>query len=244
MDPEDREIIFMEHLDCDDQQDWFFSDDTRCRKFFTALAGMNSIQPDTQYAPCLSLYDMDKKLQTGLHAVESAWDASADGTLSPELKELTDRFPSGCEEISREFRELVKAVSSMETGLMGVGLQMHSGWRRSTGELLMVDLEPNIGPRFYDFARQTVGCDGPPENENGFALSLEELSEHYLSECVRFGGPAVRLAQFEREIRALGLFTWIAEEISYELWGPGSPYPDAVYEILSMLAGAFGISPR
>ncbi len=44
-----------------------------------------------------------------------------------------------------------------------------------TGELLIL-------------GQQTSGSGNPPEFENGFALSIKDISERFLEEYVRFGG--------------------------------------------------------
>lgn len=103
----------------------------------------------------------------------------------------------------------------METGLAHTDFYPeNTGWRRETGELLMIDLEfVGFAPLFYDVA----GWIGAPDNIQKRCCPRRELAQYYLEQYARWGGCPVPLEQFLEDTRIL----WMASEFKMLGWRLG-----------------------
>ena len=85
----------------------------------------------------------------------------------------------------------------MSTGLIHSDIYPeNTGWRRETGELLILDLEwIGFGPRFYDAASLL----GAPDDQQPHFRRRDKLAQYYMEEYVRWGGEAIPLSKFMEE---------------------------------------------
>ena len=209
MGPDEREIIFLEYLrPAGDLHPfrWFFSDEDRLRHFLALAARFNAIRPSEEYETRLyhqPIGDVCRWLNNGAEALGRIWERAATGELGPTLRDLCAASGEKLPLLQGLAADLVAPVSRMAVGLVhGDYYPDSTGWRRDTGELLMVDLEGvRLAPRFSDVGRWL----GAPDAVQPRCLPREELARHYLAEYARWGGSAVPLEQFLEETRLLCL---------------------------------------
>jgi len=213
-DKEGREILFLEYLDpAKDIYPFseFLMDADRLCQFLTVAARFNALRPCGEYAARLPRHDVAKRLKAVVPILGSLWGHACKGELGEAMEHLCldslDKLPH----LQMLANSLARNVTEMETGLVHFDLYPDSvGWRRQTGELLVLDLEMvGFAPRFYDVAHWL----GLPDEVQPRCLPRVKLARHYLEEYVRCGGTAVSLERFLEEISVL----WIVQTLSM-LW--------------------------
>ena len=206
---DEREIIFLEYLrPAGDLHPfrWFFSDEGRLRHFLALAARFNAIRPSEEYETNLyhqPIGDVCRWLNNGAEALRRVWERAATGELGLTLRDRCAASGEKLPLLQGLAADLVAPVSQMAVGLVhGDYYPDSTGWRRDTGELLMVDLEGvRLAPRFSDVGRWL----GAPDAVQPRCLPREELAWHYLAEYARWGGSAAPLQQFLEETRLLCL---------------------------------------
>jgi len=216
--PDGREMIFVELLDPVDDQtpfDRFEMDAGRFPQFLRTAARLNAIQPSEEYArelmnrPEPSARDWVGHVEEILGRI---WQDSLSNKLGTSLYDLCRAHQDGPEHLRRLAAEQVEPVDGMEYGLVHGDYDPDStGFRKGTGEMLLVDLEAiSFGRRFEDVAASIAA----PEDLYPRCLSQRDLADVYLGEYVRSGGPAVPLEAFLGETHAL----WIYKRFSMLWW--------------------------
>jgi hypothetical protein len=234
VDPDGREVLFLEHLDAVVDDDRFRKDVDQFRQFLAVTARFNTIQPPSDYLPHLRSQNWHKRL-TGpagtwrwdqkLWPAERILNRIEDGEGNGEAGDALARFcssPAGnLGQLRTLAKRLVEPVSRMEIGFVNHDFwPEHTGWRRETGELLIFDLEyVGFGPRFFNVALfigapDGVLLDAPPGHYPARCQPRDELARYYLEQYVHWGGSPVPLDQFLEEIHVL----WIAHRLSILGW--------------------------
>jgi hypothetical protein len=213
-DPDGREILFLEYLEpigdiqaCDE----FMNDLDNFRQCLSATAHFNAIQPSGEYVHQFPVKDIGRGLANSIVTLEHIWDSACRGNLGDALKHLCSGSRTGLRQLQACARRLVEPVEKMRTGLIHSDIYAeNTGWRRSSGELLIIDLEwIGFGPRFYDAARWL----GAPDDRQLHLCQRNELARHYMEQYVRWDGSAVPLDQFMKE----SFMLWKAQIFSM-LW--------------------------
>lgn len=208
--PDQREILFLEYLDPigDVHECEHFLDDLQnCRRILAATAHFNTIRLSEDYATQLPRKDVVRGLTNAISTLGDIWEYAHRGDLGDALKKLCSGSSGRLHHLQSLASELTKPISRMETGLIHSDIYPeNTGWRRETGELLILDLEfLGLGPRFYDVA----GLLGAPDEIQPHYQERGELAKYYLREYTRCGGTTIPLDEFKREIAIL----WIARTL-------------------------------
>lgn len=207
-DQDGKEMLFLEYLDPvgDVQASEHFADDLdQFRQLLAVTARFNAIEPSGEYAANLPRRDIDRGLGDACVTLEHIWDHACKGDLGDALKQLCSSSRDRLAQLQKFAMGLIEPVSQIEIGLIhGDIYPENTGWRRETGELLILDLEwIGFGPRFYDAARWL----GAPDDLQPHCQRRAELAGYYLEQYVLQGGAAVPLERFMKEVSIL----WIAQ---------------------------------
>jgi len=216
--PDDREMIFVELLDPVDDLapfDRFVMDGDRFPQFLRTAAQLNAIQPSEDYARELKIRPEPTGRDWMGHVEEilgRIWEGSLSQKLGASLHGFFRANPDAPQRLTSLAAEQVEPVNCMEYGLIHGDYDPDStGFRKGTGEMLLVDLESiSFGRRFEDVAALIAA----PEDLYPRCLSQRDLAEVYLEEYVRSGGSAVPLEAFLEETHAL----WIYKTFSMLWW--------------------------
>jgi len=214
-DPDEREILFVEHLAgvVTEGEPWagLQSDADRFHRYLAAVARFSAIQPSGHDASPLPRPHRHFRHQMAgwERKLDALWRDAQDGRLGDELRQAC--ADGGREQLRRLGARLRGAIGGMAQGLSaGDHEPFQSGWRES-GEAVLFDLElVGFAPRFYDIA-VTLGA---PDDYCPRCRPGRELAEHYLAEYARFGGSRVPVEQLLAETRALWL-AWTIGWIGY-----------------------------
>jgi len=216
IDQEQREILFLEYLepigDLHASQ-IFLNDLENFRQCLTATAHFNAVKPSGDYASQLPLKNVAGVLADAAITLENVWKHACKGDLGDALKRLCLDSQDKLRRLQALISHLAKPISWMETGLIHSDIYPeNTGWRRETGELLIIDLEwIGIGPRFFDAA----GLLGAPDPAQPHCQMRDELAQYYLKQYTQRGGASVSLDQFREEISVL----WIAQRLNIMWFG-------------------------
>ena len=214
--PDGREMLFLEYLDpigdvqaCEN----FLDDPDHFRQLLAVTARFNAIQPSGEYAAGLPRKGVGEGLMDACATLERIWEHACKGDLGNALRQLCSSSQEGLPQLQMLARSLIEPISRMETGLIHSDIYPeNTGWRRETRELLILDLEwIGFGPRFYDAASLL----GAPDDLQPHWQRREELAQYYLEQYVRWGGPAVSLDQFMKEVPVL----WAAQRLNIMWFG-------------------------
>jgi hypothetical protein len=238
-DEQGRDALFLEYLDALYDEDWFFSDPERCRRYFSASARFHAIRPDQEYMVELRPKDMGQVLREALDALDSAWRACATGELGGALQTLCQERAAALPALKDMAAQCAARAKAMPTGLSCCGPLHQCGWRRDTGELVFADIDGvSIAPRFWDIADEIAGGEAP----HGFALSRQELGACYLRELSRHDGGTIALDAFLSEVRDIGLLS-SARVLNFWLRGPvasGARRREMLHATLNTLVAEVG----
>lgn len=229
------EILFLESLTTigfrnDEETEW--------RAMLSLLARLNACKITPDYAPHLHRYE-----QVGTIA-GNLWLLGLDANPPEEEVEndlracgLADKDISALRQAART---LFAQIAAQPQGLLHQDfLPDNLGRRGEHKEMVVFDLHKNaLGPRFADVApylalpdwsNRTAFLDSA---ETGAAGRRETLSQHYLNEYARFGGPTVSLQTFREESAAL---SW-AHKISAMAWLAGQNQQARLREVVEFLS--------
>jgi hypothetical protein len=238
-DEQGRDILFLEYLDALYDEDWFFSDPERCRRYFSTMARFHAIRPDPEYMAELERKDMGQVLREALDALDSAWQACDTGELGPELQALCQERAAALPALKDMAARCAARAKEMPSGLSCCGPLHQCGWRRDTGELVFADIDGvSIAPRFWNVGDEIAGGEAPGD----FALSREELGACYLQELSRHGGETVSLDAFLSEVRDVGLLSNV-HVLNFWLRGPvasGARRREMLHATLNTLLAEIG----
>ena len=215
IDSEGREILFLEYVEPigDIQACERFADDLdNLRKSLAATAHFNAIQLSAEDVSQLPFKDVGQGLADTCETLEHIWDHACLGELGADLKRLCLSSQNGLSQLQALAEGLIEPVAKMRSGLIHSDIAPeNTGWRRCTGELLILDLEwIGIGPRFFDAAHWLGGA---PDDLQPHCCQRDELAQYYLDQYVLRGGEETPLDQFMKEVSIL----WIAQNFTM-LW--------------------------
>ena len=229
-----EEIIFLEPLTATD----FRSDsEEEWRAMLSLLARLNTCPITLDYAPHLHRYK-----QVGRIA-GNTWILGLDANPANEELEASLR---ACGVRDRELSALQQAartlfaqVAAQPRGLLHQDyLSNNLGWRGDREEMVVFDLHKNaLGPRFGDVAPYLALPDWSDSvefldgAEHGTVSRRERLTQHYLDEYARFGGPTVSPLTFGEETAAL---TW-SHKVSALPWLVEQRLQTRIREVLEFL---------
>jgi len=242
-DPDNREIVFLEYLDpIGDVNDYehFLDGPDHYRQVLDVMARFNAIRPSAEYAAPLPTTDAERERREMAEAATDlgkTWEAASKSDLGPTLRRLCAGLPDRVRRLQALAESLVEPVSRMETGLEHGDLYVdNTARRRSTGELLVFDLESiGLWRRLSDVAKflgqpDEVEPRFPPERElaptaaritTPGSVSVEprclpqrELAQYYLNRFEHWGGERVPLDQFLNDTRLL----WLKGVLSILWW--------------------------
>jgi len=210
-DQEQREILFLEYLEpVGDMQacQEFLKDIENFQHCLAATARFNAVRPTGDYAAQLPDKNAAGGLADAAVTLENVWKYSCDGDLGDSLKQMCSESQDKLHRLQTLTGQLAKPISMMEPGLIHSDIYPeNTGWRRGTGELLIIDLEwIGIGPRFFDAASLL----GAPDPAQPHYERRDELARYYLEQYIKHGGESVSLNQFREEISQL----WIAQRLN------------------------------
>ena len=210
-----REMLFLEYLAPVTDSDGFLNDDDQFHQFLALAARFNAIQPSQEYASKLPHHDIGRSLKESVSVLNSIWDYACKGELGNALKQFCSSSEDNLNRLKNLAKQLIDPVNQMKTGIAHTDFYPeNTGWRRETGELLMLDLEfVGFAPRFYDVA----GWVGAPDDILPRCLPRRELAQYYLEQYIRWSGCPVPLEQFLEETRIL----WMAGELKMLGWRLG-----------------------
>lgn len=207
-----REMIFLEHLDvvtepepCEE----FLNDPAQFPDFLRATARLNAIRPVGEYANALhgiegerrgGPNDWRERLPAVARSLDNLWARARRGDFGAPLQALCAEWPSGAAQLEAFVGGLLEPILRMEKGLNHCDLYPFHAGRRTTGEMLLFDLEmTGYDARFYDVSLWL----GAPDEFQRRCAPREELAECYLSEYVLRGGSQVSVGDFLAETSTL-----------------------------------------
>lgn len=135
-DDQGRDILFLEYLDALYDEDWFFSDPERCRRYFSASARFHAIHPEADYMSQLEQKRVDRYLAEALDVLNTVRLSSFRGELGHDLEALCLDNAAALPKLLEIVAESSGRVANMALGLSCCGPLHQCGWRRETGELL------------------------------------------------------------------------------------------------------------
>lgn len=217
-DADRREVIFLEHVrPVPDYRpyDRFVLDEPRFRQFIALTAHLDALVPAPDYAsrlPRSSPHDVyGGTVGACRERFQALWQDAEVGRLGDDLLALCSTNPV------QRLDPLLERVVTLEFPPSDriwhdCYEPCHTGWRRGTGEMLVLDLAPmSLGPRFANIGPWL----GQPDEIQRRCRPAVELAEVYLASWSARGGEPVSLEQFEREARAL----WLCEAVwQMDLW--------------------------
>jgi hypothetical protein len=216
-----EEIIFLEPLTAtgfrwDSEEEW--------RGMLSLLARFNACVITPDYAPHLHRFEQVGRIAGG------RWILGLDARPTNEEVEASLRACDVSENelpaLQQAARALFAQVAAQPQGLLHQDfLPDNLGWRGEREEMVVFDLHKNaLGPRFADAAPYLALPDWSDSAafldraENGPVSRRERLTQHYLDEYARFGGPTVSPLTFRQETAALSwshkvaALSWLAEQ--------------------------------
>ncbi len=201
-----EEVIFLEPLTATGFQS---GSEAEWRAMLSLLAQFNACSITPDYAPHLHSFEQVGNLFGGLWVL---------GLSARPTKEELEGSLRACRvneneipELKEMARALFAAIAAQPQGLLHQDfLPNNLGWRGEREEMVVFDLHKNArGPRFADVAPYLGVPDWSDSapflvgGDAGMANRRERLSQHYLEQYARFGGPVVSLQTLREETAAL-----------------------------------------
>lgn len=231
-----EEIVFLERLTATGFRN---DSETEWRRMLSLLARLNACAITPDYVPHLYPYEQ-------IGAIDGRWWISG-LNARPTDKEIEAVLRAcGVEDkdlptLCAAAQNLFAQVAAQPQGLLHLDFMPDNlGWRGERAEMVVFDLHKNnLGPRFADVAPYLGLPDWSDraaflDNAQKDALSRRaSLSQHYLDEYARFGGPTVTLETFREETT---LLSW-AHKVSALFWLVEQKQQSRIREILDFLYG-------
>lgn len=233
-----REALFLEDVrpvtdpePCFD----FLADPDRFPLLLATIAHFNAITPSADYTSEIRRdmanragplgWDWGKRMSHACRALGRIRGLAQEGRLGDGLRRLCTATAMAV--LAATACSLTAPLQQMVTGLTHGDFYPHStGWRRGSGELVILDLD-SVGfePRFYDVAPWL----GAPSAVQPRCGTREDLARHYLEERHRWSGQSIPLAAFLDETRMLWL-AWVFMNLRWwcdrAMSGPLDPTQD------------------
>jgi hypothetical protein len=224
-----RETLFLEYLDAIPDRDpytEFLKDDYRFPRFLTSIAHLNAIQPSAAYLAELQHDSMTREGQRGWQQrIEHALDllsrireAAQKGILGSSLGQLCGDRARELDLLAEMALSLPPQIDAMPQSLCLVDCYPHcTGWRTTTGELLVFDLEyVELRARFWDVAAWL----GAPDEVQPRCGTREQLADIYLASRSSVSGTHIDRDLFLEESRVLW-YASILMEFGWHCWRSG-----------------------
>ena len=211
-DADKREILFLEYLVPITDNEKFLSDADQFHQFIDLAAHFNAIQLSQEFADQLSNLDISRRLIGADPILNKIWSLACKGELGDTLRQFCSGSKDKLRQLQMLTKQMIEPIERMELGLSHTDFYPeNTGWRRETGELLMLDLEfAGLAPKFFDVA----GWIGAPDDIQPRCGQRRELAQYYLEQYARYGGSPVSLEQFLDETYTL----WMAGELRMLGW--------------------------
>jgi len=198
------EVLFLEYIRPVEELHpfrLFLADRDRFRCFLRTMARFNAVRLSEDCASRLPQRHTSDELRNAVAELTDLWRHASAGALGQKLRRFCQEHRGGPQRMQSMFEPLVGRLGEMETGLLHNDLYPDSvGWRRDTGEMVVLDLEMvGFGPRFFDVGRWL----GAPEQSCQYCLSREQLAACYLDAYAAAGGNTVSVDRFRQETRCL-----------------------------------------
>ena len=200
-DTQNREILFLEHLDVVTELDLPFArtqqDPERFPAFLAAFARFHAVTPCDGYAARLrqdmaqrewsSWWEESKLTEKAHRILESTWEHGERGEVGAPVTALCSSASGTLGPLLRLAAHWANTVSALPVVLAHNDCYPDSvGRRPATGEAVLFDLEDvGFGPRFFDVAPWIA----PPDEVQPRCWPREKLARHYLRLLSGFGTP-------------------------------------------------------
>lgn len=195
--PEDRPILFLEHLDVSEQARSVRSTEGLL-ELLSLMARVNAIQPTADQAALLPSWWNGPA--TDVSTLELLWEDAARGDLGEDLQQFCASRRSDLPRLLAFTQRLDRQVREMEMGVLHNDFSTENTGRRATGERVVMDPELlGLGPRSGDVS----GWLGRPADLRRRKEKRRDLAEHYLSEVARWGGSPSSREECLEECRLL-----------------------------------------
>ena len=195
--PEDRPILFLEHLDVCEQARSVRSTEGLL-ELLSLMARVNAIRPTAEQSALLPSWWDDPA--TEVSTLELLWGDAQKGDLGEDLQQFCASRRADLPRLLAFTRRLDRQVREMEMGVLHNDFSIENTGRRATGERVVMDPELlGRGPRFGDVS----GWLGRPEDLWWRTEKRRDLAEHYLREHARWGGSPPALEECLEECRLL-----------------------------------------
>ena len=214
---EGREILFLEYLpvigfpsDC--VADWY--------TFFSLMARFNACVVSAVYQEVLLRASLGPTLEDGgsEEDLRSCYEYAERGALGDALGHFCRQTREHLPQLLENARLVGKQVVQMPRGLIHQDFMPDNiGWHGDRQEMVVFDIHKNaLGPRFHDAARYfgNPSWQGMPSGLRKVEDARSLLTQHYLEDFARYGGPQVTLETFQQEVN---LLAW-ASQIEAIYW--------------------------
>jgi hypothetical protein len=207
-----RQVLFVEKLLPFDRDEAGLTSDAKClRQFLSVTAHFNAIRPCDEHVERLRRQDWGMNLKTAAVLLKRALALADEGELGDLCGVLCRQHRSRVIELANLAASLADPVGAMQVDLCHCDHHHRNvGFRPSTGEMLLIDLElVQLMPRFWDVAQWI----GPPQEIRPLCRTRRELARWYLEAYSRHGGAAVEVD----ELLSTGRTLWITREVC-DIW--------------------------
>lgn len=238
LDSQNREVLFMEHLEENtDTKEEFFEDAEVMNEFLELMARFNSLKPTVHYAARMG-WDMAERdftmnwktwLTWSIFVLEYIENNADKNLFSRRIKEFCNSEEPRIDLLTDVALKLTYVVPSLPVGYVHGDFMPHNTARRQgTNELVVFDFEDVLlDTRFYDIARVIGGWDV----ERNHPESQRDVAKVYLDYYMKHGGDSVGIEDFIREVtlvwyaRKLNLWEYLPADVlgapSYDSGMPG-----------------------